>query len=214
MTRFLNSPSRKPGTNEGGEEGGRGGSTSATYEHLGEDILSTIKVETIGYEGMRIDREFYAKFEDVVRENAFRDATRRGLGRPRRLRHAEPLRKAEEFFDLERLRKALRADRRVSLRELLELVFGDIPDLKSREEVADEVFDRYDAEHPVDELPAIDDARDFARSYLLYPEFRVTGRREGLRLPQRRRARQASSAWGELPQRDTGYIKDRIDPCD
>ena len=30
-----------------------------TYEHLGQDILSTIKEETIGVEGMKIDRMFY-----------------------------------------------------------------------------------------------------------------------------------------------------------
>ena len=40
-----------------------------TYEHLGADILSTIKEETIGYEGMKIDRMFFEKFEETVREN-------------------------------------------------------------------------------------------------------------------------------------------------
>jgi len=43
--------------------------TGGTYEHLGEDILSTIKEETIGFDGMKIDRMFYEKFEERVREN-------------------------------------------------------------------------------------------------------------------------------------------------
>ena len=34
-----------------------------------QDILATIKEEVIGYEGMKIDRMFYEKFEDTVREN-------------------------------------------------------------------------------------------------------------------------------------------------
>ena len=33
-----------------------------TYEHLGEDILASIKEEPIGFEGMKIDRMFYEKF--------------------------------------------------------------------------------------------------------------------------------------------------------
>ena len=133
----------------------------------------------IGPEGMKIDRMYFRGFEERVRlDPEARDATRPGTGRAssttsRATSSARP----KEFFDLGRLRNALRADRKVGLRELLELVFGDIPYLKSREEVADEVFDSFDAEHPVDEF-SFDDARDFARSYLLYPEFRsrVDGR--------------------------------------
>src|SRR5690606_15648391 len=55
---------------EGGEGGGGGPvPPSGNYEHLGEDILASIQVAEVGVQGMRIDREFYAKFEDVVREN-------------------------------------------------------------------------------------------------------------------------------------------------
>jgi type I restriction enzyme, R subunit len=63
-------PKPKSQSGQRGEDGGSG-SVPITYEHLGEDILSTIKEEIIGFDGMRIDREFYARFEDVVRENAF-----------------------------------------------------------------------------------------------------------------------------------------------
>ena len=40
------------------------------YEHRGEDILASLKVEEIGLEGMKIDRMFFERFEDTVRENA------------------------------------------------------------------------------------------------------------------------------------------------
>ena len=39
--------------------------TSGAYEHLGADIIASIKEETIGYEGMKIDRMFFEKFEDT-----------------------------------------------------------------------------------------------------------------------------------------------------
>jgi type I restriction enzyme R subunit len=38
------------------------------YEHLGADILSMIKEETIGYEGMKIDRMFFEKFEERIHD--------------------------------------------------------------------------------------------------------------------------------------------------
>src|SRR5207302_662285 len=55
------------------KEGGKGGAgaVAVSYEHLGEDILATIKEEPIGYEGMKIDRMFFEKFEERVRENDF-----------------------------------------------------------------------------------------------------------------------------------------------
>ncbi|MFA7496663.1 MAG: hypothetical protein WCY67_10155 [Acidithiobacillus sp.] len=40
-----------------------------TYEHLGDDIVLMVKEETIGCEGMKIDRMFFEKFEDVIRAN-------------------------------------------------------------------------------------------------------------------------------------------------
>lgn len=38
-----------------------------TYEHLGADILASMRIEEITAEGMKIDRMFFEKFEDVIR---------------------------------------------------------------------------------------------------------------------------------------------------
>jgi type I restriction enzyme R subunit len=52
---------------EGRDDGGGTGPVvvGGTYEHLGADILSMVKEETIGYEGMKIDRMFFERFEDT-----------------------------------------------------------------------------------------------------------------------------------------------------
>ena len=42
---------------------------AGSYEHLGADIIASVREETIGYEGMRIDRMLFEKFEDTVRKN-------------------------------------------------------------------------------------------------------------------------------------------------
>ena len=39
-------------------------SYDGNYEHLGSDILAGIREETIGHDGMKIDRMFFARFED------------------------------------------------------------------------------------------------------------------------------------------------------
>jgi type I restriction enzyme R subunit len=59
-----------PRRKEGGGGGGGGPITpGGIYEHLGTDILETIAEEAVGYEGMKIDRMFFEKFEETVREN-------------------------------------------------------------------------------------------------------------------------------------------------
>ena len=54
-----------------GEKDGDGDAPSLVYgyEHLGTDILSSMTVETIGYEGMRIDRMLFDQFADTLRHN-------------------------------------------------------------------------------------------------------------------------------------------------
>ena len=53
----------------GGAGGDNGPSRVFAYEHLGPDILSTIREETIGYGGMKIDRMLFDRFADTVRAN-------------------------------------------------------------------------------------------------------------------------------------------------
>lgn len=186
------------------------------FTREGPDALASLETTLVGPEGMKIDRMYFRGFEERVRrdgeaqkrydagdwEGLVDYVTRNLFGKPK------------EFFDLGRLRTALRADRKVNLRELLELVFGDIPYLKSREEVADEVFDGYDAEHPVDE-GAFDDARDFARSYLLYPEFRArVDSGDFASLNGDEHGESFFRLGLELRSAIPAFIKDRIDPND
>lgn len=130
------------------------------YEHLGADILATIQEEIIGQEGMKIDRMFFEKFEGEVRANetiaraveagqwdqVIEYVNREVLGRP------------EEYYSLDKLRRAAAVDRRLTLREILEKVFGLIPRFKSRDELLEEEFAKFVADYKpeeADRLPAI-----------------------------------------------------------
>ncbi len=143
--------------------------TRGNYEHLGEDILSTIKEETIGHEGMKVDRMLYEKFEEAVRDNpVIAAAVEQGQwDRVIDYVNREVFNKPNEYFSLEKLRKAAAADRRLGLREILEKVFGLIPRFKSKDELLEEEFAKFVADYkPADEdAPALPAIKTYFKAY-------------------------------------------------
>src|SRR5947209_291856 len=80
-------------TGSGEEPGGAGGGPGpipGAYEHLGADIIASMKQEAVGPQGMKIDRMLFQKFEETV--------------------------KPEEYYTLDKLRRAAAVDRRLTLR--------------------------------------------------------------------------------------------------
>ena len=141
---------------------------SGTYEYAGADILSTIKEETIGYRGMKIDRMFFEKFEDNVRDNEF-IATAVEAGQWDRVIgyvNREVFDKPEEYYTLDKLRKAAAVDRRLTLREILEKVFGLIPRFRSKDELLEEEFAKFIADTKPEEAKAIPAIKTYFKAYI------------------------------------------------
>lgn len=139
-----------------------------TYEHLGEDILATIKEEKIGFEGMKIDRMFYEGFESTVRKNDF-IATNIEAGKWDLVIdyvNRELFDKPTEFYSLDKLRKAAEVDRRLTLREILEKIFGLIPEFKSKDELLEEEFAKFVADYKPEEAEAIPAMKNFFKAYV------------------------------------------------
>ena len=139
-----------------------------TFQYLGTDIISTIEVETIGEEGMKIDRMLFDRFADTVREDdtvqeaVEADQWDRAIDHVRR----EIFDKPEDFFNLPKLRQAVGVDRRVTLREILEKALDLIPSFKSKDELLEEEFAKFVADRkPTDarSLPAI---KAFFKAYV------------------------------------------------
>jgi type I restriction enzyme R subunit len=57
--------------------------------------------------------------------------------------HAHLFDKPEEYFNLEKLRRAAGVDRRVSIREILEKIFGLIPGFKAKDELLEDEFQKF-----------------------------------------------------------------------
>lgn len=138
------------------------------YDHLGEDILSTIKEEPIGNEGMKIDRMFFARFEDTVRSNeVVASAIESGQwDRVIDYVNRELFNKPQEFYTLDKLRKAAAVDRRLTLREILEKIFGLIPHFKSKDELLEEEFAKFVADYKPEEAESIPAIKAYFKAYI------------------------------------------------
>ncbi|MDU7580483.1 DEAD/DEAH box helicase family protein [Aeromonas sp.] len=132
------------------EGDGQGGeppptSNSGQYEHTGSDAIYHLSEQHIGYEGMKIDRMFFEKFEEQVKavptlrqqvengqwEQAINYVTSHLFDKP------------NEYFNLDKLRHAAGVDRRLSLKEILQKIFGLLPYFKSKDELLEDEFQEF-----------------------------------------------------------------------
>ena len=139
-----------------------------SYEHLGADILNSIHEETIGHEGMKIDRMFFDRFAEAVREDpAIVQAVKAGQwDRVIDYVNREVFDRPEEYYNLEKLRKAAATDRRLTLREILEKVFDLIPRFKSRDELLEEEFTKFVTDYKPQEAKSIPAIRNYFKAYV------------------------------------------------
>ncbi len=158
------------GTGEGSVDRGDQGPVAAggTYEHLGADLLASMRVEEITAEGMKIDRMFFEKFEEVIRaDDTVAAAVEAGQwDRVIDYINREVFDKPDEYYSLDKLRKAAAVDRRLGLREILEKVFGLIPRFKSKDELLEEEFSKFVADAKPDDARAIPAIKTYFKAYL------------------------------------------------
>ncbi|MEE9263107.1 MAG: restriction endonuclease subunit R, partial [Vicinamibacteria bacterium] len=80
--------------------------------------------------------------------------------------------KPEEYYNLEKLRRAAAVDRRLTLREILEKVFGLIPRFKSKDELLEEEFAKFVNDHKPEEAEAIPAIKNYFKAYATNDQFR------------------------------------------
>jgi type I restriction enzyme, R subunit len=170
---IIKLPVQKPipeatGAGMGEGEGGGMSAPAEPYIHSGEDIIASIKQETIGQEGMRIDRMFFEKFGDAIKQDdIIKSAVEAGQwDRVIDYVNREVFDKPNEYYSLDKLRKAAAVDRRISLREILEKVFGLIPGFKSKDELLEEEFAKFVLDRKPEEATAVPAIKHFFKAYV------------------------------------------------
>jgi len=109
------------------------------------DPLKTFTEKAVGVEGMKVDRKFFDKFEATVKEDPFiKQKYEEGdLATIEDYVKDNVFDKPEDFFNLEKLRKSVKADRRISLREFIEKIFGGITNFKSKDELLEDESEKF-----------------------------------------------------------------------
>ena len=122
-----------------------GGIPATTFENFDPDPLKTMTETKIGLQGMKIDRMFFQKFEDEVKkdETARTQYEQGNYAAAQRYIEETYLDKPTEHYTWDKLRRATGVDRRVTVREMLDKIFGLIPTFKSKRELVKDEFDAY-----------------------------------------------------------------------
>ncbi len=137
------------------------------YTNVDPDPLVKYMESPVPVHGMKIDRKFFEKFEDKVKATPeVRERYERGdIKGAEEIVVAALFNKPEDFFNLDKLRKAVQIDRRLTLREILAKAFGEIDRFKSKDEFLEEELSKFvsiykpDAAH----MPVI---RQFFKAYV------------------------------------------------
>jgi type I restriction enzyme R subunit len=153
------------------------------YLNINPDPLVSLKENEVGYGGMKIDKMYFGDFEsDAVNDSAvvdmFKEQDWEGL---EEYLEKEKFDKPNEYFNLEKLRKSLDIDRRITVKELMQFVFREIPFIKSKNQLLEEEFDKFDDRYLPDSND-YDTIKGFFQSYLNDGELReiVDSKKYGL----------------------------------
>lgn len=143
------------------------------------DPLTTFEVLTFKDGIMRIDREMYiSKFENKIKKHYketkdFKEAIDSGdTSAIKQFIKEHVLDKPEEYFTLKKIRKAYQVDRRLNILEILDKIFGKIAHFKTKEELAEDEFDRFIIDYNIGGDKYYE-AKEFFKNYLINEDFRT-----------------------------------------
>jgi len=157
-----------PKPREKGSGGGDGPVRfDGTYINPERDKIETVKGYDVGDEGMKVDRMFFEKFEDEVRGNDFIAASVEAgqWGRVIDYVNKEYFVKRGDQYSLEKLRRSAKVDRRITVREILEKIFGLIPGFKSKDDLLEEEFSKFITDYKPEEVDAIPALKTYFKAY-------------------------------------------------
>jgi len=115
------------------------------YKTSKEDPLKALKVKMPDGDFWKIDLMYWGQFKETVTSvDIVKQLVEEGnIASAEAYVREHIFDKPEEYFNLEKLRKSVQVDRRLTLRELLERAFDLIPHFKSKAEKLDEECDKF-----------------------------------------------------------------------
>jgi len=143
------------------------------YESDDADFVTYLKEQKVDFAGMKIDRMFFQTFDETVKQ----DDEIVHLIDEGNFETAEAIlkekyeNKPSEYFTLEKLRKSLQIDRKITWRELLELMFfGN--QIKGKDDLLSDEFEKFISTNNVSNIEDIQGLRYFFYAYITDPSVR------------------------------------------
>jgi type I restriction enzyme R subunit len=144
------------------------------YEYPEKDFITSVREQVVDFQGMKVDKMFFQQFEEKVKT----DETIKQLMEAGDVEIATAIakekydNKPDEYFDLEKLRKSLKIDRKISWRELLELVYyGN--QIKGKDDLLGDEFEKFISTVKMDDVKDIQALRYFFYAYITDPTVRA-----------------------------------------
>lgn len=162
-----------PKPHQGGTGGG-GGVDIDIFESFKPDPIKSVVETPVGYEGMKIDRMLFNKFEDRI---VMDDLIKKHVELENWefvVSHIqnEIFDKPDEYFNLEKIRKAAKVDRKITIREVVEKIFGIIPKFKNKDELLEEEFGKFVSIYPPEEDVNVRALKYFFKAYIVDQDIR------------------------------------------
>ncbi|MCR4334765.1 MAG: DEAD/DEAH box helicase family protein [Patescibacteria group bacterium] len=139
-----------------------------------QDELATISEKHIGSEGMRIDRE---GFKRAVEEDVLANETLKNLWNNGDVAAAEDYTKTNifdkpnHFLNLQGIRKTFNVDRRITIREFLQVAFGQKSNFESKDELLESEWSKFTEVNTVDQEHYAP-VKSFFKAYIVDPQVR------------------------------------------
>ena len=122
---------------------------------------------------MKIDRMYFDRFEEKIKDDVAvqKMIEKRDLEAIEKYILQNIFEKPEDFYNLTKLQTAAKVDRKLTLREIIEKMFGFIPYFKSKDELLEDEFEKFDSRYLPDEQ-IFSYAKNYFKSYITDKDFR------------------------------------------
>ena len=106
------------------------------------DRIVTFQETQVGLQGMKIDRMYFEKFEKEIKEDDFVNKNVQDSNWGNVVTYIDT-KFLSQNYSLENLRKSVKVDRKITIKEIIEKVYGIIPYFKSKDELLEEEFEKF-----------------------------------------------------------------------
>ena len=143
------------------------------YEYTESDKISQFNESIIGLDGMKVDNMFFKKFEEEVQQDIdIQQAMAEGnLDTASYLTLEKYLKQEGSNYTVDKLRRALKIDRKISIKEILDMIFNG-NEIKSKDVLLQEEFEKFISTINVADVSDLHALRYFFVAYLTDPELR------------------------------------------